>query len=107
VLVEGLEGVRSIASGSGYNLAVTQSGLVFSWGFALLREAEDSLRPIIVDGFAGVRVRRVCAGTYIALAIGEDGELFSVGKGGDCMLGHGDTLNQPSPKRVEALRGNG
>jgi alpha-tubulin suppressor-like RCC1 family protein len=63
------------------------------------------LRTMIVAGFGGARVRHVCAGACVAFAIGEGGELFSWGVGDDGVLGHGDTQNQPLPKRVEALRG--
>jgi hypothetical protein len=42
-------------------------------------EVEDRLRPIIVEGFGGVRVRLVCAGYCIAFAMSEAGELFSWG----------------------------
>jgi alpha-tubulin suppressor-like RCC1 family protein len=59
----------------------------------------------LVKGFEGTRVRRVFAGAATASAIGEDGELFSWGWGDNETLGHGDRQNQPSPKRVEALRG--
>jgi alpha-tubulin suppressor-like RCC1 family protein len=52
-----------------------------------------------------VRVRRVCAGRHVAFAIGEAGELSSWGLGRIGVLGHGDEQDQPSPKRVEALRG--
>jgi alpha-tubulin suppressor-like RCC1 family protein len=104
-LVEGLEGVRGIAVAFELSLAVTQSGTVFWWGCALKHGAEDSLRPILVEGFGALRVRRVCAGDNKAFAIGEAGELSSWGLGEYGVLGHGDTRNQPSPKRVEALRG--
>jgi alpha-tubulin suppressor-like RCC1 family protein len=104
-LVEGLEGVRGIALAAYYSLAVTRSGLVFQWGRALVPGAEESLRSIIVEGFGDLRVRCVCAGGGAAFAIGEDGELFSWGSGQIGVLGHGDTQDQPSPKRVEALRG--
>jgi alpha-tubulin suppressor-like RCC1 family protein len=109
-LVEGLEGVRGFDAGVAHSLAVTQSGIVFIWGHALLRGSEDqdntqdTLRPIIVEGFGGVRVRQVCAGVNTAFAIGEGGELFSWGRGEDGLLGHGDMQGQPSPKRVEALQ---
>jgi E3 ubiquitin-protein ligase HERC2 len=66
--------------------------------------APESLRPILVEGFGEVRVSRVCAGLNSSSAIGEDGELFSWGDGGE-RLGHGDTHDRPSPERVEALRG--
>jgi E3 ubiquitin-protein ligase HERC2 len=64
-----------------------------------------ALRPSIVRGFGGVRVRRDCAGSFNAYAIGEAGELFSWGDGEFGLLGHGDQADQRSPKRVEALRG--
>jgi hypothetical protein len=104
-LVEGLVSVRFIAASLHHSLAVTQSGSVFQWGQSLRSGAEDSLRPIIVEGFGGVRVSRVYAGAKTAFGIGEDGELFSWGRGIFVLLGHGETRNQPSPKRVEALPG--
>jgi alpha-tubulin suppressor-like RCC1 family protein len=106
--MDGLENVRGITSGVNRNLAVTQSGAVFSWGESRLLGPEDALRPVTVEGFGEVRVRRVCAGRYTAFAIGEAGELFSRGFGGgefDLVLGNGAWQNQLSPKRVEALRG--
>jgi hypothetical protein len=102
--VEGLVGVCGVAAVDRHSLAVTQSGAVFSWGLALLPGAANALRPIIVEGFGGVRVRRVCASRDIASAIGEVGELFSWGQGQYRLLGHGDEQNQPSPKRVAAGR---
>jgi alpha-tubulin suppressor-like RCC1 family protein len=66
---------------------------------------EDVLRPILVEGFGGVRVRRVCVTERVASAIGGAGELFSWGRGEYGRLGHGDTQDQASPKHVEALRG--
>jgi E3 ubiquitin-protein ligase HERC2 len=50
-------------------------------------------------------MRRACAELRVAFAIGVDGELFSWGSGEDERLGHDSQENQPSPKRVEALRG--
>jgi alpha-tubulin suppressor-like RCC1 family protein len=104
-LVEGLEGVGGIAAAHNRSLAVTQSGIVFFWGCAVEPEAPDVLRPILVEGFKGVRVRRVYAGQSVILAVGEDGELFSWGCSEDRLMGHGDTQDQPLPKRFEALRG--
>jgi alpha-tubulin suppressor-like RCC1 family protein len=107
-LLEGLEGVRAIASAVDHSLAVMQSGLVFSWGETPQGEAQDTqdaLRPRIVEGFGVVRICCVSAGMRVAFAIGESGEFFSWGSGGYSHLGHGDTRDQPSPRRVEALRG--
>jgi hypothetical protein len=104
-LVEGLEGVRSIAAAAYHSLAATQTGAVFRLGEALQSGAKEELRPILVEGFGGVRGCRVCAGWSGLFAIGEAGELFSWGIGNHRLLGHGDAQNQPSPKRVEALQG--
>jgi alpha-tubulin suppressor-like RCC1 family protein len=104
-LVEELEGVRGIAAASSFSLAVTHSGAVFSWGDLFHRGAVDVLGPILVEGFGDVRVRHVCSAFGVAFAIGEDGELSSWGGGFRARLGHGNEQEQPSPKRVEALRG--
>jgi alpha-tubulin suppressor-like RCC1 family protein len=102
--VRALEGVCSIAVSDYRSLAVTHSGDVFGWG-AFQIGVGHSRRPVIVEGFGGVRVRRVFAGIDTAFAIGEAGELFSWGIGMSGLLGHGDEQDQPSPKRVEAVRG--
>jgi hypothetical protein len=95
-LVEGLEGVRDIAAAFGHTLAATESECVFHCGKSfsqgslrpIIDTSEDTdiseivevtrkvLLPIIVEGFGGVRVRRVFAGNGTAFAIGENGELF-------------------------------
>jgi alpha-tubulin suppressor-like RCC1 family protein len=114
------EGVCGLAAFTDQSLAVTQSGDVFSWGQPLLHPEgeqenpwdleeeegmEEALWPVLVGGFGGVRVRRVCVGRVEAFAVGEEGELFSWGRGEYGFLGRGNTQDQPSPKRVEALRG--
>jgi hypothetical protein len=107
-LVEGLDSMCGVVSDSDHAHAVTQSGTVFSWGRALQPvqpRGKDALRPTVVEGFDRVRVRRVCASIGTVFAMGEAGELFSWGHGFYGQLGHGDEQLQPSPKRVEALRG--
>jgi alpha-tubulin suppressor-like RCC1 family protein len=64
-----------------------------------------ALRPIIVEGFGGVRMRRVCAASFTAFAIGDGGELFAWGICGYNLFGHGFLRGLSSPKQVEALRG--
>jgi alpha-tubulin suppressor-like RCC1 family protein len=103
-LMKGLEGVRGISSGFDHSLAVTRSGDVFRWVIPL-KFAFETLSRITVEEFGGVRVRHVCAGASVDCAIGQDGELFSWGNGEFGHLGHGDRYDEPSPKRIEALRG--
>jgi alpha-tubulin suppressor-like RCC1 family protein len=104
--VEGLEGVRGISAEYARSYAWMQSGDVYQWGASLLLGGENALHPSSVEAFGeGVRVCHVCAGESTAFAIGEDGEVSTWGQGEDGLLGHGDMEDQPSPKRVEALRG--
>jgi alpha-tubulin suppressor-like RCC1 family protein len=97
--------VRGIAAAAAHSFAVTQSGAVFRWGQHSwrFRGAKSSVRPTVVDGL--IRVHRVCTGTEVAFAIGENGDLFSWGRCLCGRLGHADNRDQPSTKRVEALRG--
>jgi alpha-tubulin suppressor-like RCC1 family protein len=117
-LVEGLKGLCGIAAASTQRLAMTQSGVVYSWGPPLqageehLEDANTEadlaveVRPEIVKGLKKVRVSRVCAGEGSTFAIGAKGELFSWGRGEDGHLGHGDKEDWGhTAKRVEALRG--
>jgi E3 ubiquitin-protein ligase HERC2 len=116
VQVDGLENVRSIAAIVEVSFAVTKSGGVFRLGSSTRRRDDqslgyggDALRPFIVEGLEGVRVRCVIAEHVKTFTIGEDGELFSWGFGFSgqemLLLGHGDMQVQLTPKRVEALRG--
>jgi hypothetical protein len=112
-LVEGLEGVCSVAAGYGHSFAVTESEDVLRWGISQVDdELECEDQPILPDGFEGVCMRRVYAHECCCFAIGEAGELFSwapdvlniegppVGP-----LGHCDVEDALLPKRVEALQG--
>jgi alpha-tubulin suppressor-like RCC1 family protein len=101
VLLQGFEGVRGVASAYEHSLAVTQLGAVFSWGRDLLQFWRTELRPIIVKGFEGVNVRRVCAGRGTAFAIGEDGEVF---RGGGDMTGFSAMAMRKTNPRPSALR---
>jgi alpha-tubulin suppressor-like RCC1 family protein len=95
---------RGVAAAGARSFAVSQSGAVFSWGESFWPDTQDVLRPTIVEGFGGVRVRCMSAEFYVAFAIGEDGELFSWGRS-VYILGHGDEQDQPSPKRFQARCG--
>ena len=49
------------------------------------------------------RVTLVSAGLFHSMAVSEAGELYSWGSGTNGRLGHGDTVMQLRPRRVEAL----
>jgi alpha-tubulin suppressor-like RCC1 family protein len=103
-LIETIKDVRDITAADQHSLGVTRSGTVFRWGSGFHDGTEIELRPFVVEGFGAVQVSSVCAGIGTAFATGEAGQLLSWGSGEYGRLGHGDTKEQPSPKRVEALR---
>ena len=66
-------------------------------------DTANQLQPKRVLVLAKERVVSVAAGSEHSLALAAEGALFSFGCGVDGQLGHGDTANQPQPKRVVAL----
>eukprot|EP01133_Synstelium_polycarpum_P003478 gene3478-3969_t len=109
--VEGLEDVVAVAAGGKHTLALTAEGAVYTWG------ANDSgqlgLGPRS-EAFAvqpqriicPTRVAMVAAGTNRSAFIGENGALYTWGRGDHGRLGHGDTLMQDEPRVVLALQGH-
>ena len=62
--------------------------------------------PTLVGALASERVSMVAAGGNSSCAVTEDGALFTWASFADYgCLGHGDPKAQPTPRRVEALRG--
>ncbi|KAK7864133.1 hypothetical protein R5R35_007650 [Gryllus longicercus] len=113
-VVAGLKGHRvvDVACGSGdaQTLAVTDAGLVFSWGDGdygkLGRGGSDgSKQPKQVDKLSGVDVVRVYCGAQFSLALTRNGSVYSWGKGDAFRLGHASEEHVRFPKLVEGLQG--
>ncbi|XP_049844846.1 E3 ubiquitin-protein ligase HERC2 [Schistocerca gregaria] len=113
-LVAGLKGhyVVDVACGSGdaQTLAVTDNGLVFSWGDGdygkLGRGGSDGSKlPKLVDKLQDVDVVKVCCGAQCSLALTRSGAVYSWGKGDTYRLGHASEEHIRFPKIVEALKG--
>jgi alpha-tubulin suppressor-like RCC1 family protein len=130
-VVEPLRGIRMrmVAAGAAHCVALSEDGVVFTWGDAnATRRVDDETAvlgycelygpglgrkvevgadrvPQPVAALAGVRIATVAAGESFALAMSETGAVFSFGKGKSGRLGHGDKLDVELPKQIEALRG--
>ena len=108
--IETFAGQRAIAlsAGTRHSLAITADGSVWSWGdgdFGKLGhgDAQDQLLPKKIEALAGRHFVTVSAGDVHNLALTTDGSVWSWGDGAFGRLGHGDTQDQPLPKKVEAF----
>ncbi|XP_014251481.1 E3 ubiquitin-protein ligase HERC2 isoform X1 [Cimex lectularius] len=112
-IVSALKGLHivDIACGSGdaQTLAVTEAGLVYSWGDGdygkLGRGGSDGSKlPKLVETLQGVHITRVFCGNQFSLALTANGELYSWGKGDNFRLGHPSEEHVRYPKVISALK---
>jgi len=111
VLDENVSGVRWIAASGGRNfsVAIRDDGTLWSWG----RNNEGQLglgsadniprlapTEVPTAGISGDRWTSVSAGFYYALAIRDDGTLWSWGRNSNGSLGLGDSTRRTSPIKV-------
>jgi alpha-tubulin suppressor-like RCC1 family protein len=104
--------VRTVSTGMGHCVALTDKGLVFSWGLNRRgqcgqgKDSEDCvIFPRLVTGISGAR--SASAGNAHTLVVAEKtGALFSFGCNRFGQLGHGsiERIGEFSPKVVDHLR---
>ena len=109
--IDALRHMRIIAAATGgrHALALASDGTVFAWGCNLHGQLgigsfgmDEHLLPTLVCALHGIRVASVNAGFDSSYAVASTGELFSWGKGESGQLGHGDSANSCTPRRVNA-----
>lgn len=92
---------------------VMQSGEVFTCGdnSSFCCGHRDTSRPIfrprLVDALKGVPCKQVAAGLNFTVFLTRQGQVYACGSNTHGQLGHGDTLDRPTPKIVEVLEGVG
>uniref|UniRef100_UPI00358FCF6D E3 ubiquitin-protein ligase HERC2 n=1 Tax=Myxine glutinosa TaxID=7769 RepID=UPI00358FCF6D len=113
-LVKALLGHRvvQVACGSrdAQTLALTDEGLVFSWGdgdFGKLGRggSEGCNIPQNVERLNGQGICQIECGAQFSLALSKSGIVWTWGKGDYFRLGHGADLHVRKPQVVEGLRG--
>lgn len=102
--------LATIAVGRIHCLGLTDVGEALSFGCGeggKLGHGDTCRRrePKIIDSLHGVCAVAISAGGDHSVVLTDTGEVFTFGCGKGGKLGHGDELNQHTPKRVEALRG--
>ena len=64
----------------------------------------NSAIPIIVSSLKGSRVVQVECGAYHTIALTDNKEVYSWGKGSNGRLGHGSEDDEALPRRIDSLR---
>lgn len=103
----------AIAAGSAHGMAMTESGLVYSWGSDSngqlgISGVGNQLRPLRVlaespsdHGFLADVVGIAAGGTH-SMALRGDGSVYAWGNPADGRLGTGASQDQPAPVRPES-----
>ncbi|XP_027061567.1 ultraviolet-B receptor UVR8 isoform X1 [Coffea arabica] len=88
---------------------VTQSGEVFTCGdnSSFCCGHRDTNRPIfrprLVESLKGIPCEKVAAGLSFTMFLSRQGHVYTCGTNAHGQLGHGDTLDRPTPKIVQLL----
>ncbi|KAK9938169.1 hypothetical protein M0R45_014923 [Rubus argutus] len=103
--------IVQIAAGPSYVLAVTDNGVIYSFGsgsnFCLGHgEQHDEFQPRAVQSFRrkGIHVVRVSAGDEHAVALDSSGFVYTWGKGYCGALGHGDEIEKTTPELLSSVK---
>ncbi|EOD04415.1 hypothetical protein EMIHUDRAFT_453905 [Emiliania huxleyi CCMP1516] len=103
--------IASVAAGENHSVGAfsTWAGGWGSGAHPLEHRKQDDVKllpPTLVGGqLRGERVRSIAAAELHNLAVTEEGAVFSWGDATFGKLGHGNLVDWPAPRRVEALRG--
>ena len=99
--------VTHLAAGHEHVAAVTADGALYTFGDGGNgrlghgdTETQTAPKLVEVQEWGARRVVSVVCSNYHTAAVLEDGALYTFGRGGDGLLGHGDTKNRPTPTRV-------
>ncbi|MGW5424077.1 RCC1 domain-containing protein [Streptomyces sp. NPDC003943] len=106
--VAGLSGASGIAAGLDFALAL-RDGRMLAWGNDSYGQLGDGLpnatgvvtRPIAVQSLN--KVKRISAGCQFAVALREDGTVWTWGRNHEGQLGDGTTDDRATPRRVPGL----
>lgn len=98
--------VTKVACGSHHTMALTVDGEVYAWGQNNCGQVgsgstANQPSPRKITSAIGSRVTlTIACGQTSSMALLDNGEVYGWGYNGNCQLGIGNSVNQPSPCRV-------
>ncbi|CAI9088541.1 OLC1v1022893C3 [Oldenlandia corymbosa var. corymbosa] len=101
--------VVQVSASHNHAAFVTQSGEVFTCGdnSSFCCGHKDTSRPIfrprLVEALKGIPCKQVAAGLSFTAFLSKEGHVYTCGTNVHGQLGHGDTVDRPTPKLVEGL----
>ncbi|KAF6141432.1 hypothetical protein GIB67_021248 [Kingdonia uniflora] len=103
--------VINVSASHNHAAFVMQSGEVFTCGdnssfccgHGEVRRA--IFKPMLVDALKNVAFKQVAAGLSFTVFLTKQGCIYTCGSNSHGQLGHGDTIDRPTPKIVELLGG--
>jgi alpha-tubulin suppressor-like RCC1 family protein len=101
-----LNNIVGIAAGGRHNLALDNTGLIWSWGFnsyGQLGDGSTVSRSIPSQVLNLRQIVAIAAGNNHSLALRDDGTVWAWGQNEHGQLGTGDTSNQTLPVQVKGL----
>ncbi|KAB5521456.1 hypothetical protein DKX38_025775 [Salix brachista] len=105
--------VVQVSASHNHAAFVLQSGEVFTCGdnSSFCCGHKDTNRPIfrprLVEALKAVSCKQVAVGLNFTVFLSRQGLLYTCGTNTHGQLGHGDTLDRPTPKIIELLEGIG
>ncbi|KAL9236401.1 hypothetical protein vseg_011077 [Gypsophila vaccaria] len=114
-LVEALKGIpcKQVAAGLSFTMFLTKEGHVYTCGLNSQGQlghgdTTDRPTPTIVELLEGVgAVVQISAGPSYALAVTQDGTLYSFGSGTNFCLGHGEQHSEHLPRPILSFKRKG
>ena len=100
--------ISVIACGDNHCHAVSNEGVVYSWGRNQngqlgIGTREDSTRPVVVEALKGILIKMVACGAEHSVACTVDGSMYSWGWNCYGNLGLGDKVERLSPEKLEPI----
>lgn len=99
-----------ISGGFAHSLAIGSDGKTYAWGQGTRGELGDdslssSFMPIEVATPSGVTFTQVDAGSYVSMAVGSDGKIYTWGANPEGYIGDGSTTDVSRPVAVQTPSG--